>query len=117
MWSNLVHTSALQVDTATPVAEFLATSASHVVTAFGFLNPKFAEGTHLVLGTLHKFLESLFILVWICRCLILYARLTSMEGDSALKTVSFGTLDASEIIAVHTGVKDESVIAISGWAP
>lgn len=40
-----------------------------------------------------------------------------MIKSSALETIAFLALDTSEVVAIYSGVIDESVGAVCSWAP
>ncbi len=112
-----LNTLTLLVDTAASIAEVFAASALHMVTTLGFFDPKFAERTHLILGTFHKLLKSLFRLVRVCWCLIFFAGKTSVVKASALETIAFFALNTSEIVSIYSGIINKSVGAVCCRAP
>ena len=119
-WSLLrpiSDTFTLLVYTTTLVAEFFTTSTPHMIAAFGLLNPKLAEGAHLILRTLHKIFKGLLILIWIEAWLILLTRELRVEWSSAREAITVLALNTCEIIAVNTLFKNESICTVSGWTP
>ena len=109
--------STLAIDAAAGIAELLAASALHVIAALRFLDPVLAEGALLVFGALNEFFECLFIKVRVLAHLVLLASHCLVEGSSAVQAIPSLAKFASEIGAVYSSIENESILAVSTWAP
>ena len=109
--------STLAIDAAAGIAELLAASALHVIAALRFLDPVLTEGTLLVFGALNEFFECLFIEVRVLAHLVLLASHCLVEGSSAVQAIPSLAKFASEIGAVYSSIENESILAVSTWAP
>ena len=104
-----LNTLTLLVDTAASIAEVFAASALHMVTTLGFFDPKFAERTHLILGTFHQLLKGLLVIVRVGRRLMFSAGKASVLRSPVLETIRFLGLITSEVVAIYYSVIDESL--------
>ena len=107
----------MAIDAAAGIAELLAASALHVIAALRFLDPVLTEGTLLVFGALNEVFECLFIEVRVLAHLILLASHSLMEGSTAVQAIPSLADIASEIWPVDSSIIDESILAVSTWAP
>ena len=107
----------MTVDPTACIAELLATSASHVIAALGFLHPVLAEGALLVFGALNEFFECLLIEIRVLACLVLLASQALVEGCTAVQAIPILANITGEIWTVHSSVENESILAVSTWAP
>ncbi len=116
--NNRIHAPASLVNTSALVAEFIAAPASHMITAFIFLDPEVAERALLEILSSDK-LFKVCLLLFLLNLIFLefLASLADVKFDFALQAVVLLTFDAVVFTTFSVSIVNKSVVAVRSWAP
>lgn len=115
--TSSTHARAFLVDPSASIAEIFTAPAFHVITPLRLFNPELTEWTLLVLSSFDEFFEKLICLIWVLRCLELFAGHILVKLTTAREAVSFLALGTVVVIAILPLLVHEGILAIGSRTP